>query len=78
MSLYPTKIRNLLQVAMKIVEKRSLDAENLAKIEREIEILQQLNHPYIVRLYEVIRTDRFLYIVTEFVQNGELFGKPEK
>jgi serine/threonine protein kinase len=63
---------------MKIVEKRSLDAENLAKIEREIQILQQLNHPYIVRLYEVIRTDRFLYIVTEFVQNGELFGKPGK
>jgi serine/threonine protein kinase len=78
MSQSPTKIRNLLQVAMKIVEKRSLDAENLAKIEREIQILQQLNHPYIVRLYEVIRTDRFLYIVTEFVQNGELFGKPGK
>nr|CAD2189428.1 unnamed protein product [Meloidogyne enterolobii] len=61
------------KVAMKIVDKRSLDAENLAKIEREIQILQKLNHPFIVKLYEVIRTNRFLYIVTEYVSNGELF-----
>ncbi|CAK5073695.1 unnamed protein product [Meloidogyne enterolobii] len=61
------------RVAMKIVDKRSLDAENLAKIEREIQILQKLNHPFIVKLYEVIRTNRFLYIVTEYVSNGELF-----
>uniref|UniRef100_A0A183CP94 Protein kinase domain-containing protein n=1 Tax=Globodera pallida TaxID=36090 RepID=A0A183CP94_GLOPA len=58
---------------MKIVDKRSLDEENLAKIEREIQILQQLNHPFIVRLHEVIRTERYLYIVTEYVSNGELF-----
>ncbi|KAI3407707.1 hypothetical protein GPALN_014360 [Globodera pallida] len=61
------------KVAMKIVDKRSLDEENLAKIEREIQILQQLNHPFIVRLHEVIRTERYLYIVTEYVSNGELF-----
>ena len=61
------------KVAMKIVDKRSLDAENLDKIEREILILQQLAHPFIVKLYEVIRTERFLYIVTEYVNNGELF-----
>ena len=63
-----------LQVAMKIVDKRSLDAENLAKIEREIQILQQVHHPFIVKLFEVIRTERHLYIVTEYVSNGELFG----
>lgn len=62
------------KVAMKIVDKRSLDAENLAKIEREIQILQRLSHPFIVKLFEVIRTERCLYIVTEYVPNGELFG----
>lgn len=59
---------------MKIVDKRSLDAENLAKIEREIQILQQVDHPFIIKLFEVIRTERHLYIVTEYVSNGELFG----
>ena len=60
---------------MKIVDKKSLDFENLTKIEREIQILQKLDHPFIVKLYEVIRTNRYLYIVTEYVSNGELFGE---
>lgn len=41
------------KVAIKIVDRRSLDAENMLKIEREIEILQKLSHPFIVKLYEV-------------------------
>jgi serine/threonine protein kinase len=61
------------KVAMKIVDTRVLDAENLAKIEREIKILQQLNHPFIVRLFEVIRTESYIYIVMQYVRNGELF-----
>jgi serine/threonine protein kinase len=72
----PAKLIPSNKVAMKIVDKRSLDAENLAKIEREIQILQRLSHPFIVKLFEVIRTERCLYIVTEYVPNGELFGEP--
>lgn len=41
------------KVAMKVVDKQNLDPENLAKIDREIQILQKLNHPYIIKLYEV-------------------------
>uniref|UniRef100_A0A914D6B2 non-specific serine/threonine protein kinase n=1 Tax=Acrobeloides nanus TaxID=290746 RepID=A0A914D6B2_9BILA len=61
------------KVAMKIVDKQNLDPENLAKIDREIQILQKLNHPYIVKLYEVIRTERYLYIITDYIGGGELF-----
>ena len=42
------------KVAIKIVDTQSIDAENMAKINREIQILQRINHPYIVKLYEVI------------------------
>lgn len=41
------------KVAMKIVDRRNLDAENMKKIEREIEILKSLNHPFVIKLYEV-------------------------
>ncbi|KAI1732218.1 protein kinase domain-containing protein [Ditylenchus destructor] len=61
------------KVAMKIVDRRTLDAENLVKIEREVEILQTLSHPSIVKLYEVIRTEKHIYIITEYISNGELF-----
>uniref|UniRef100_A0A915D956 non-specific serine/threonine protein kinase n=1 Tax=Ditylenchus dipsaci TaxID=166011 RepID=A0A915D956_9BILA len=61
------------KVAMKIVDRRTLDAENLVKIEREVEILQNLSHPSVVKLYEVIRTEKHIYIITEYISNGELF-----
>uniref|UniRef100_A0A914YBA2 non-specific serine/threonine protein kinase n=1 Tax=Panagrolaimus superbus TaxID=310955 RepID=A0A914YBA2_9BILA len=61
------------KVAIKIVDTQTIDAENIAKINREIQILQRINHPYIVKLYEVIRTDRYWYIITEYVGGGELF-----
>ena len=40
-------------VAVKIVEKSDLDEENLQKISREIEIMRHLNHPSIIRLFQV-------------------------
>ncbi|KAE9555339.1 hypothetical protein FO519_001421 [Halicephalobus sp. NKZ332] len=61
------------KVAVKIVDTQTLDPENLMKIEREIKLLQKLNHPFIIKLYEVIRLERYWYIITEYVGGGELF-----
>ena len=41
------------QVAIKIVDKTQLDEENLKKIYREIDIMKQLHHPHIIKLYQV-------------------------
>jgi len=43
----------VLQVAIKIIDKTQLDAENLKKIFREIQVMKLLCHPHIVRLYQV-------------------------
>ncbi|KAH7711196.1 Protein KIN-29 [Aphelenchoides avenae] len=61
------------KVAIKIIDRQALDADNLIKIEREIRVLQKLKHPFIVKLYEVLRSEKNLYIVTEYVSGGELF-----
>ena len=60
-------------VAVKIVDKNELDAENLSKIGREIEIMCRLAHRNIIRLYQVIRSSDFIYIVSEYAKNGEIF-----
>lgn len=60
-------------VAVKIVDKNELDAENLSKIGREIEIMCRLAHKNIIRLYQVIRSNDFIYIVSEYASNGEIF-----
>lgn len=53
------------QVAVKIVDKHDLDAENLKKIAREIEIMSKLSHPNVIKMYQVMHTDSMIYIVTE-------------
>ena len=60
-------------VAIKVVDKNDLDAENLKKISREIEIMRSLSHRHIVQLYQVMETDTFIHIVTEYAANGEIF-----
>ncbi|XP_058152285.1 serine/threonine-protein kinase SIK1 [Dasypus novemcinctus] len=61
------------QVAIKIIDKTRLDPSNLEKIYREVQIMKLLNHPHIIKLYQVMETKDMLYIVTEFAQNGEMF-----
>lgn len=61
------------EVAIKIVDKTRLDKENLAKVYREIDVLKMLNHPNIIKLYQVMETKNMLYLVTEYAPNGEIF-----
>lgn len=44
----------MLQVAIKIIDKTQLNEDNLKKIFREIQIMSKLNHPHIVKLYQVL------------------------
>ena len=44
-----------LQVAIKIIDKSKLDAVNLQKVYREVEIMKQLDHPHIIKLYQVCK-----------------------
>ena len=43
------------------------------KVAREIKILRLFSHPHIIRLYEVIDTPTDIFVVMEYVPNGELF-----
>ncbi|CAJ0945084.1 unnamed protein product, partial [Mesorhabditis belari] len=61
------------EVAIKIVDKTRLDKENLDKVYREIEVLKRLNHPHIIKLYQVMETTNIIYLVTEYAPNGEVF-----
>ncbi|KAG7270516.1 hypothetical protein CRUP_026408 [Coryphaenoides rupestris] len=60
-------------VAIKIVDKTQLDDENLKKIFREVQIMKMLRHPHIIRLYQVMETERMIYLVTEYASGGEIF-----
>ncbi|KAG2039905.1 kinase-like domain-containing protein [Suillus americanus] len=69
--------------AVKIVSKNILmnsitklvdSAEHmLLSIEREIVIMKLIDHPNIMRLYDVWETSSELYLILEYVEGGELF-----
>uniref|UniRef100_A0A4W5M8S4 non-specific serine/threonine protein kinase n=1 Tax=Hucho hucho TaxID=62062 RepID=A0A4W5M8S4_9TELE len=68
-----THIITKAKVAIKIVDKTQLDDENLKKIFREVQIMKMLRHPHIIRLYQVMETERMIYLVTEYASGGEIF-----
>ena len=48
---------------------------NLKKFEKEIELLIKTDHPNIIKLYEVFEDDRFIYLIMEKCNGGELFDR---
>lgn len=61
------------KVALKIISRRKLVTRDMAgRIEREIQYLQLLRHPHIIKLYTVITTPSEIIMVLEYA-GGELF-----
>ncbi|KAI8968159.1 kinase-like domain-containing protein [Mycotypha africana] len=65
------------KVAVKIISKQHLatNASVEKAVKREIAVMKLINHPYIMRLIDVIDMSDSpnLYLILEYVQGGELF-----
>lgn len=61
------------KVALKIIARKKLISRDMVgRVEREIEYLQLLRHPHIIKLYTVIKTAAEIIMVLEYA-GGELF-----
>lgn len=60
--------------AVKCINKRNLSGKEEA-VENEIAILKKVNHPNIIRLWEIFDNKTHLYLVMDLVQGGELFDR---
>jgi serine/threonine protein kinase len=61
-------------VALKTLDTRNLHRSDdaLARFRREIDIVTRLEHPNVVRAYDVIETRSHLYLVLEFIAGRDL------
>jgi serine/threonine protein kinase len=57
---------------VKIIEKQKLDEVTLKMVYREVGIMKLLSHPHIIRLFEVIDTEKYLFLVMEYAAGGEV------
>lgn len=65
--------------ALKIIPKENvLEGVNTSSVLDEITILKKLDHPNIMKVYECFVDDKNFYIVSEFCDQGDLYGKIQK
>ncbi len=65
--------------AMKIISKKNiLKGIDEADLVKEIYILRNLDHPNIMKIYEIFIDNKNFYIISEFCDQGDLFTKMEK
>ncbi|CBH15562.1 SNF1-related protein kinases, putative [Trypanosoma brucei gambiense DAL972] len=62
------------KVALKIIPRKVMDdSKSSTKLTREIGILRTLQHPNIMKLYQVVQTKQDIVLILEYVSGGELF-----
>uniref|UniRef100_A0A1E1XBQ5 SNF-related serine/threonine-protein kinase n=1 Tax=Amblyomma aureolatum TaxID=187763 RepID=A0A1E1XBQ5_9ACAR len=61
------------QVAVKVIDKTKLDDVSRAHLFQEVRCMKLVQHPNVVRLYEVIDTQTKLYLVLEYGDGGDMY-----
>jgi len=59
--------------AIKCIEKKKV--KNQERFKTEIDIMIKLDHPNVIKLYETYEDTKYLYLVMELCEGGELFDK---
>lgn len=62
-----------MKVAMKIYEKKKLmEPQRYKSVKREIKLLERINHPNIIKLFETIETKNHVVLINEYADGGSL------
>jgi len=69
------KKKNGEEFAVKKIEKKKVEGDDIKLLRREIQIMKKLDHPNILKLFEVYEDDDSFYLVMELVKGKELFDK---
>ena len=68
-------------VAIKSFNKKSLDSpnnENMKKIIYETNLMRKLNHPNITKILEMFEDEKYILIIMEYINGGNLFSFVKK
>lgn len=63
------------QRAVKVLRKSNMDEDEKRMLFNEINILKEIDHPNIIKMYEFFEDEKRYYLVTEICKGGELFDE---
>ncbi|KAK7389753.1 hypothetical protein VNO78_25046 [Psophocarpus tetragonolobus] len=76
---FANNVLNGNHVAIKILDRHHLLRHNMTEqLKKEISTMKIINHPNVVKIYEVMASKTKIYIVLELINGGELFDKIAK
>ncbi|CAF3888455.1 unnamed protein product [Rotaria sordida] len=61
------------EVAVKVIDKTKLDEISKTHLFQEVKCMKLVQHPNVVRLYEVIDTPNKLCLILEFADGGDMY-----
>ena len=71
--LYQSKEDSKALYAIKTIHKNKFDVKNFKLIYKEVEVLNKLDHPNIVKYYESYEESAYIHLVMEYVSGYNLF-----
>ena len=60
-------------VAVKVIEKNSLNEKTLQMLLQEITVMDMTNHPHLAKLYGVVETVKKVELVMQLATGGDLY-----
>lgn len=61
--------------AIKTIDPRTLGNSAVVALKTEVSIMKIMDHPHVIKLYEVFNDAQYLYLVMELCTGGELFDR---
>ena len=69
-------VKSQMECAVKVISKESLSTDRRKQLNRnEFEILEEISHPHITRVYELLEDSSHFYIVMELMRGGSLHDR---
>ena len=62
----------LTTVAIKVINKEHFNESQLERVHREVALIKELDHPFIVSFYEITEDEKNIYIVMENLEHGNI------
>mmetsp|Transcript_5966 Transcript_5966/g.15196 ORF Transcript_5966/g.15196 Transcript_5966/m.15196 type:complete len:765 (-) Transcript_5966:54-2348(-) len=68
-----THVLSKQKVAVKVIDKTKLNEVELAHLHHEVMVMKLLRNPHVVRLYEIVDTSNWLYLIMELGDGGDMY-----